>query len=185
MIKTTINFANHKTIAMNIKNAALLFALITFIGLGTAQAQKQKFGHINTAELLEMMPERDSAEKKLQDFAKQLELQYGSMSNEYEKKVTEYQKNVATYNELIKASKEEEIVDLERRIQNFQTKAQESLAKKESQLMEPIIEKAKNAIDAVSKENGYTYVFDTSIGALLHSPEGDDMLPLVKAKLNL
>ena len=46
--------------------------------------------------------------------------------------------------------------------------------------------KAKNAIQKVAKEKGYSYVFDTSVGALLYWPEdSDDLLPLVKKELGL
>ncbi|MFQ3325669.1 MAG: outer membrane protein [Salibacteraceae bacterium] len=152
----------------------------------TSNAQKSlKFGHINSNDLLTIMPERDSAEAQLKIFAQELELQLTKMSAEYEKKYTDYQANVSVMNEVVRASKEEEILELQKRIQDFQQKAQQSLQKKETTLMEPLIAKAKKAITDVSKENNYSYVFDTSIGALIHYPEGDDILPLVKTKLGL
>lgn len=52
------------------------------------------------------------------------------------------------------------------------------------QLVQPLIDKAKKAIEEVAKENGFTYIIDTSSGALLYSG-GEDILPLVKKKLNL
>ncbi|MDE0770595.1 MAG: OmpH family outer membrane protein [Salibacteraceae bacterium] len=152
----------------------------------TSNAQKSlKFGHINSNDLLTIMPERDSAEAQLKIFAQELELQLTKMSAEYEKKYTDYQANVSVMNEVVRASKEEEILELQKRIQDFQQKAQQSLQKKETTLMEPLIAKAKKAITDVAKENNYSYVFDTSIGALIHYPEGDDVLPLVKTKLGL
>lgn len=149
-------------------------------------AQKTgKIGHINSNDLLQVMPEKDTAEAQLQEHAKQLELQLTAMTTEYEKKYTEYQQNSTVMNDLVKASKEEEIMDLQRRIQEFQGKAQQSLQKKETEIMEPIIKKAKDAIEQVAKENGYNYVFDTGVGALLYYPPGDDILPLVKAKMGI
>lgn len=163
------------------------FLLIGAMSMGTeTMAQKAaKFGWINSNDLLLLMPERDSAEAKLKDFAQQLELQLTSMTGEYEKKYTEYQQNLAVMNDVVKASKEEEIMDLQTRIQEFQQKAQQSLQKKEGDLMEPLINKAKDAISAVAKDNGYSYVFDISVGTLLHYPEGDNILPLVKTKLGI
>jgi outer membrane protein len=150
-----------------------------------ALAQHAKFGYINSNDLLMVMPERDSAEADLQDFAKQLEFQLTAMTSEYEKKVAEYQQNQNVMNDLVKSSKEEEIMDLQRRIQEFQGKAQQSLTSKENELMEPLIKKAKDAISDVAKENKYTYIFDTSTGAVLHYPDGDNILPLVKKKLGI
>ncbi len=164
----------------------LLTGAVLFAMSFSSMAQKApKMGHINSNDLLTIMPERDSAEAQLKMFAQELELQLTKMSSEYEKKYTDYQANVSVMNEVVRASKEEEIVELQKRIQDFQQKAQQSLQQKEGALMEPLVEKAKTAIKDVAKENGYTYVFDSSVGALIHYPETDDLLPLVKKKLGL
>jgi outer membrane protein len=52
-------------------------------------------------------------------------------------------------------------------------------------LLQPLLDKAKNAINAVARENGYTYIFDVGTGAVLFYEKGDNILPLVKAKLGL
>ena len=50
--------------------------------------------------------------------------------------------------------------------------------------MNPIVTKAMDAIKAVGKENGFTYIYDN--GALLYTAEtAEDILPLVKKKLGL
>lgn len=162
----------------------ILIALTLFPAASIAQT-KLKVGHVNSNDLLIMMPERKTAETSLQTFAKSLEEQLGSMSNEYEKKLTEYQTNAKVMADPVREAKEEELADLERRIRDFQVKAQQSIAKKEEELMEPMIEKANQAINDVAKENGFTYVFDTASGSLLVFPDGDDILPLVKTKLGL
>ena len=162
-----------------------LFAVVLFTAqLGMAQ-KTGKFGHINSNDLLLVMPEKDTAEAELETFAKELEMQLSAMTAEYEKKYTEYQQNVNVMNDVVKASKEEEILDLQQRIQEFQGRAQQSLNKKEQEIMEPIIKKAKDAISQVAEENGYSYIFDSGVGALLYYPDGDDVLPLVKAKLGI
>ena len=87
--------------------------------------------------------------------------------------------------ELVKKDKEEELTSLGTRIQNFQQQAQQSLEQQEQALIEPIVNKAKKAIEQVAKENGYTYIFDTSAGSLLFWEESDNVLASVKKKLNL
>tara|TARA_B100000508_G_C11465370_1_gene281601 strand:- start:7130 stop:7684 length:555 start_codon:yes stop_codon:yes gene_type:complete len=160
--------------------AALVFSM------NLANAQKDgKIGHINSNELLKVMPEKDTAEAELQKYAKELEMQLTAMTTEYEKKYTDYQANVNVMSDVIKASKEEEIMGIQRRIQDFQGKAQEALAKRESEIMEPIIKKARDAISKVAKDNGYSYVIDSGTGALLYFPEGQDILPLVKKELGI
>ena len=168
------------------KKIKLLLAIgvvgFTFL---SANAQGKKFGHINSNELLLLMPERAAAEKQIQEEAKTLEAQLTTMSAEYRTKVQEYETGLAKMTELVKQTKAKEITDLQQRIQSFQVSAQEELEKKESELLAPIIEKAKKAIKEVSDKNGYGYVFDSSTGVIVNAPEGDDILPLVKKQLGI
>ena len=85
----------------------------------------------------------------------------------------------------VKVDKQREIADLEERIQNFQATAQESLQKKQSELLDPMISKCKKAVEEVAKEAGYKTVIDSSQGILLYADPADDLLPLVKKKLNI
>ena len=78
-----------------------------------------------------------------------------------------------------------EITNLEQRIQSFQQNAQESLQAKEQELLEPIISKARKAIDEVFQDGDFTYILDKSIGSILFAKESENILPLVKKKLGL
>ena len=151
-----------------------------------AMAQKSnKFGHINSAELLGLMPERKAAAAKMDSITKDVEKQLQEMMTEYRAKQEKYSSEATKLSELIKKDKEEELTSLGTRIQNFQQQAQQSLEQQEQALIEPIVNKAKKAIEQVAKENGYTYIFDTSAGSLLFWEESDNVLASVKKKLNL
>lgn len=164
----------------------LITLLAITLGLaGAGIAQEMKFGHIHSGDLLQAMPESKQIQGDLENYAKQLENQLTTMSNEYQGKVTEYQTNEQVWGDLVKETKLKEISDLERRINDFQQTAQQSLSKKEQQLFQPLLDKAQKAIDDVAKANGYSYVFDTSTGAVVHYPEGADLMPLVKKHLGI
>ena len=62
------------------------------------------------------------------------------------------------YTDLVKQDKIAEITGLEQRIQTFQQNAQQSLQEKEQELLEPILSKARKAIEDVATEGGYTYI---------------------------
>jgi len=145
----------------------------------------QKFGHINSNELLQAMPERSQIEKDVQKYAQELESQLSTMSKEYQAKVQEYQTKEATMTEAIKQDKIQEITNLEERISKFQKSAQKDLQEKEETLLKPIIDRAKKAIEEVAKENNYTYILDSGVGVILYSRESDDIMPLVKKKLGI
>tara|TARA_Y100001968_G_scaffold279688_1_gene275771 strand:+ start:459 stop:956 length:498 start_codon:yes stop_codon:yes gene_type:complete len=164
------------------KKILLLLSIILFTENINAQ---NKFGYIDSQELLILMPERKKAEEEVQNFAKSLESQLTSMTGEYQQSVQEYQTNEATYTDLVKQDKIAEITALEQRIQAFQQNAQQSLQAKEQELLEPILNKARKAIEDVAKEGNYTYIFDKSVGSILYVKESENILSLVKKKMNL
>ncbi|MCF8227767.1 MAG: OmpH family outer membrane protein [Bacteroidales bacterium] len=164
-----------------------IIALLTLIiGAGSIHAQTDlKFGYIDSNKLLELMPGRDTVQQQLQAYQKELQNTINAMYTEYEAKVQDFQSNQATMSEIIKKTKEKEINDLITRIQDFEQNADYDYQAKQQELFNPLLEKARNAIKAVAEENGYTYIFDSSIGVLLYYEKGDNVLPLVKKKLGL
>jgi len=165
-----------------------LVALVTclFFATGNVNAQDLKFGHINTAELLQQMPERDSARVKLQNYSQMLQQDMETLQVEYQKKVQTYLEKQEAYSDLVRQSKEQELQDMQRRIQEFQQTAQQDYAQKESELLQPIMKKAEDAINRVGEANGFIYIFDISAGNIVfHSTKSVDVLPLVKKELGL
>jgi len=161
--------------------AAIALSLTSSTG---AFAQK-KMGHIDAASLVESMPEKKKAQADMETYAKGLQDQLKTMSSEFDKKYQEYLAQEKSMTELVKNSKAKELEDLQNRIKDFQGKAQEDIGKKEQELMAPIIDKAKKAIEAVAKEKGVSYVIDSSGGLLLVKDEADDLLAATKKYLNI
>jgi outer membrane protein len=165
----------------------LLIALLFPVVIASGQ-QKLKIGHINSQELLAAMPESDSAQKRLEAITKEHEDLLDEMTVEFNKKLDAYRKatEAGTLSDLAKTTKEAELQDLQTRIQTFQQTAQEDLQQKRAELFTPVQDAALKAVNAVAEENGFTYIFDTGMGAVVYSsPDAIDILPLVKAKLGL
>jgi len=151
-----------------------------------AQSQKLKLGHINSQELLQMMPESDTAQQKLQRTAQQLESTLEEMQVEFNKKYDNYLNQAEEMSDLIRQTKETELAELQNRIQQFQVTAEQDLQKQRQKLFQPIQEKARKAIEKVAQENEFTYVFDSGIGTIIYAAENtEDLMPLVKEELGL
>ena len=162
----------------------ILLLSLTFL-ISISSFSQNKFGYIDSQELLLLMPERKTAEEEVQTFAKSLESQLQAMTAEYQQSVQEYQANEGTYTDLVKQDKVTEITGLEQRIQSFQQNAQQALQSKEQELLEPILQKARQAIEDVASEGDYTYIFDKSVGSILYVKESENILDKVKKKLKL
>ncbi len=150
-----------------------------------ATAQKSDFAHVNTKELLQMMPGIKEADKELKEYTRQLQEQSQNMMQDYQKKVKEYEDKKALMNESVKEVKKQEIKDMEKRLQSFRKSARKKVQDKKKELYGPILKKAENAIKKVAKEEGYAYVFDTSAGGVVYAQESDNIMPLVKQELGL
>lgn len=163
---------------------AIVACLLAFGG--TAMAQKTvKLGHINSTDLMQIMPGRDSAQTVLQAELTELEETLKSMQAEAEKRYNDYVANQAGWTELIRQTKQREIQDMSSRMEEFQQNAQKQLQEREAELLKPIIDRAKKAIEEVAKEGGYTYILDAGTAAILYSQDSDDIMPQVKKKLGL
>ena len=166
---------------------AFIAALVAMLAFGgNAMAQKTiKLGHINSNDLMQIMPGRDSAQAALQKEVEELQAEMEAMKKEYENKVNDYMAKRDQLSELIRKSKESDLQAMGARIEEFQANAQKLLEERQEALLKPIIDRAKKAIEEVGKENGYTYIFDAGVGAVLYSQDSDDIMPLVKKKLGL
>ena len=167
------------------KKIVKIAAVLVLVLATASTVSAQKVAHINLNDLLLLLPERKKAETDIQEYAKQLDAQLKTMSNEYDAKIADYQAKESLMTDPVKTDKQKEIGDLEERIKAFQGTAQESLQKKQNDLLEPMIETAKKAIEEVAKEAGYKNCIDSSSGLLLYADPADDIMALVKKKLNL
>jgi outer membrane protein len=161
---------------------------ILMVGVGQiASAQSLKFGHVNSDELIQALPEYDSATVKLEKFRKELQNALELMTVELNNKYETYNKESKNLTELIKQTKEQELTDMQRRIQEFQAGAQQKLQDKQMELFQPIYTKVDKAIKEVGKENGFIYLFDVAKGQLLYydDTKSTNVMPLAKAKLGL
>lgn len=155
-------------------SVGLLFAL---------SSQAQKLGYIKTEDLIDAMPEYKKAMSDLEIYQKTFQDQGQTMYKEYQTKVDAYQKDLPTMNDAMKETREKEIVDLQNRIQDLDSTMQTKMQAKQKDLMAPIFDKVKAAIQTVGKENNYQFIFDG--GGLLYAQDADNVLPLVKTKLGL
>lgn len=156
-----------------------------------ANAQ-QKLAHLNSALIIDAMPEVKAAKTTLEALQKTKQGEIEKMITEYQTKMKAAQDKEKTLSEANKevVGKElqglgMELQDLEKRINDAKTKAQQEIEQKNADLFNPIQIKADGAIKAVSKEKGYAYVFDTANQALVFWDGGEDITALVKAKLGI
>lgn len=163
----------------------LLVAVGLMISTNSNAQAKVKLGHVDFATLYSMMPGLDSVRILFEDYNKNVQEQFAAMQTELENKYNDYVANMESMSDIIRSTKEAEINDLKERMDNFEVTATQDLQGKEVELTAPIIETAKKAVEEVAKENGFTYIFNSTEGLLLYANDTDNVMDLVKAKLGI
>jgi len=161
----------------------LLFASLLFVGATSFSTAQTKIAHINTTQLVEAMPEMKTAQAEIERLTKTYEAEIKTMATELQNKVKQYQAEVDTKTDEENASRGQEVQTMEQSIRQYQGQAQQDLQKKEADLLKPIFEKAKAAIDKVSKAQGFHYVLDSTQGGGVLVADGKDLLADVKTEL--
>jgi len=148
-----------------------------------SSAFAQKYGHVNSNEVMQAMPGVDSIQSKLMEFHQSLQILYENMMSEYDTKKDKFDKEAGTMSASVRKVKEDELISIANRIRDFEANVQEDIEEEKVRLITPFQEKVQNAINEVAKENKYSYIFDTQI--LLYYEGGEDVTPLVKKKLGI
>jgi len=161
----------------------LVFGFLLFTETSYSQSQL-KIGHVDVMKILSELPERDSAQLVLDKETKEIESTFEEMQVIYNKLVDDYTKELSTYSELVKKAKEDEILDKQKRLQEFEQNATTTLQKRNTELLQPIYEKIIKTIEKVATENGFTYILDVSKGSIAFtSKDSQNIDPLVLALL--
>jgi outer membrane protein len=161
----------------------LLFAAMLFVGATSFSVAQSKIAHINTTDLVQAMPEMKAAQAELEKLSKTYEADMKTMATEYQNKLKQYQAEAEAQTEEENTKRAQEVQNMEQSIRQFQSGAQQDLAKKEETLVKPILEKAKAAISKVAKAQGFQYVLDSSPGSGVLVSDGKDLMADVKKEL--
>ncbi|MCR4613937.1 MAG: OmpH family outer membrane protein [Bacteroidaceae bacterium] len=146
----------------------------------------QKFAHINSADIIQAMPEYTTAQTEMQTTAKQYEDELQRMQDELKTKMDDYEKNAATMVDAVKQRREQELQELNQRLQQYYENSQQELQKLQQQKMQVISEKVSKAIKEVGEAGGYIYVMDVTSGIpYISTTLSTDVTSQVKAKLGL
>lgn len=144
----------------------------------------QKLGYVNTSELFAQMPEMAKIKLKMDTIQTQWESQLLQMQEEIQKKAQDYQAQVSTMTEAIRQIREQELSDMQQRLQLNYQMAEQDIQKQQQELLAPVHERMAKAINAVGEKEGYTYIFDSAAMVYI-APTAENVMPSVKKELKI
>ena len=171
------------------KKLALLLTLVLGLTL-TVQAQKIAYFDIET--VLNQMPEMEQAKAQMEKEQKELANQLEELQVEFNKKYKEYQDNMQLpdndpnkWSKTILQYKEQELMDMQNKIQQFQQTASQTLQQRQVELLQPVYAKLDSAVGVVAKQKGYIMVLKKDDVFYINSSKVDDITAEVKKILGI
>lgn len=163
----------------------LFVAVMLFVGATSFVNAQSKVAHINTADLVEAMPEMKAAQGQLEKLQKTYDTEIKAMSKELQAKITQYDAEAESKSEEENRKRIEEVQGMQNNIGAYRQQALQDLQKKEVDLFQPILEKARTAIQKVARAQGFQYVLDSSQGSGVILADGKDLMADVKKELGI
>lgn len=157
------------------------------VAVSAIAVSAQKFVFVDTEYILKSIPAYESANEQLSQLSKQYETEVRAKMQEVEQLYETYRTESVFLTADMKNKKENEIVEKEKMAKKLQQSyfgQDGELYKQREVLVRPIQDQVFNAISSISKEKGYSAVFDKSSNiGLMYSDSSLDISDQVLAKL--
>ena len=147
-------------------------------------ASAQKLGHINSQEIMAVMPETKQMSQRLDSLQSAYETQLANMQEEFNKKVAEFQQQQATMTAGVREFRQQELAEMEQRMQMFYQTIQKDLQTKQVEYLQPVQTKLLEAINKIAAAQGCTYVVDRAT-VLYVGADALDLTSAVRAELGI
>lgn len=154
-----------------------------FVAIGFNTFAQTKIGHVDSQKLLDTLPSRDIAIKKLDSMktAGMQELQL--MDADFQKAYQDYMTNQASKSPAERQIIEGRLMQKQQMLEATQASLEEGLAIMSEELNKPILDRVEKAIEIVAERKKLNYVIDVS--ATLYSKGGIDITNEVIVELLL
>jgi outer membrane protein len=162
---------------MRTPTRAGLTALSLLLIGGAVQAQTPapiKLGYVNTEALMAAAPGRAAAESLYNKEVVAFQKQQATWADSLQKQFAAYQKAEPTMTDAKKKTEQERINKLQQELNNLNTLGEAKIRARENEVLAPLMEIVRGAIDEIRSEGGYAMIFS-----------GDQNSPIVAADKNL
>lgn len=154
----------------------------------SAGLNAQKVAFVNTQKVIDTLPQKDSAELKLQQYSMLYETQLADMEQEFNVKKAEFDKEAGTpgVSQIRLDLLQNNLQNMYKRLTETEQAMQNDLQLQRSNLLTPILNDVKAAVAEVAKAKGFTSAIDNSSGLVLYMGNAADDITdaVIKHMLN-
>ena len=140
-----------------------IFILFAFLALTTSASYAQRLAYVDSEYILKHIPEYVSAQKHLDDLATNWQEEVDRQYGEIEKLYKAYQNDQVLLNEDMRRRREDEIVNKEKEVKEFQRQKfgyEGELYTERIRLVKPIQDRVAKAIQDIANNQGLDIILD-------------------------
>jgi len=141
------------------------YLTIAFLFITTsllAQDITSKVGTIDIQFILGKMPEIEVVKTQVDNYSKTLEADLKKKVTALEEELRKYQEEEASLTINQRKSKQDSILTMEDDVNKFRQNANQLIALKQDELMQPLYQKVGEVLEKIAQEQGYTQVLQRS-----------------------
>jgi outer membrane protein len=168
------------------RRAVLATLLMTFAlgGAGLSAQAAANVGFINSEAILTQAPGYQAAIDQFQRELETMQAELQPRQAELQQMLQDYETQALALSDTAKAMREEAILQKQQQVQQEANQMQQTAQQRQAQLMQPIMDRVSEAIEAVRVEGSYALIFDAAAGGLVAADPSLDLTDQVVAKLN-
>ena len=168
---------------------AVFGAILTTMALAgptgvAAQDAGIRVGFINSEAILQQAPGYQEAIQQFQSELATMEQEFQPRTAELQQMMADYDAQAIALSDTARAMREEAILQKQQQVQQEANQMQLQAQQRQAQLMQPIMDRVSDAIEAVRVEGGYALIFDAAAGGLVAADPELDLTDTVVARLN-
>ncbi len=168
------------------RQVILLSGILAAMGPFAQEALAQgplKIGYINSQVIIAEDPGAIAAQEQFQREMVPFESELQALESEISDLINQYQAQQITLTANARRTRQDEIAQKQQGYQERMAQIEAEAARRQQELVQPIMERINNIIQEIRSDGSYTFIFDVAGGGLIAADESFDLTGEVMERL--
>lgn len=167
---------------MRVRLAVGMVAVGLLAGAIPASAQ-QKIAYLDSRRILQQAPGASEARSAIEQEMRAFQQRLAALQDSAQQVLTDYQQRSMTLSPEARRTEEQKILAKQTELEAQAEQLRLDANQKQNELMQPVMERVEEAIEAVRREGGYALIFDAASGAFVSADTTLDLTSQVIERL--
>lgn len=151
--------------------------------LGAQPSQSPRIGFIDSRTIIEEAPGAKEAQEEFDQEMSRYRAQVQEMGQSLQQMIERFEQQQLTLSPDAKRQRREEIQEKQQEYQQKVQQLENQAARRQQELVEPIMQRINRVIEDIRREGDYTMIFDVASGAVIAADPANDLTSEVIRRL--